>query len=175
MCSDYAGTIAGIRTTARSITMDDINYAAGYTGTINLVTIGDGYAEQHAYPNEDGTGWVSYYAGDDYNTYGPLVEMYSYEFDGATADYLCANFELYLVATKWINEDFNYDDLLTFEVAMIDGLHTNTLAFASCVANGEPWEENYTEECSIRPVVEIDGDILYKDVENLIGGYVTYE
>ena len=175
LCDDYAGTIVGNGTTARSITMDDINYAAGYTETINLVTIGDGYAEYHAYPNEDGTGWISYYAGDDYKTYGPLIEMYSYEFDGAAADYLSANYETYLVATKGVFTDIYSDDFLTYVGATVSGLSFNSLDFAYCPKNSDPWEADSTEECSIRPVVEISGDILYKDVENLIGEYTTYE
>ena len=80
--TDYVGSTGTIGSNSvsvngvRSITLDDINNAVGFTETINSVTISNSNGG-FAYPNAAGTGWIEK-TDEDYSSYQFPKDGYYY-------------------------------------------------------------------------------------------------
>ena len=198
-CKTYVGQTGTLGTKSadikevRSITLDDINNAVGFSETINNVTISNSNGG-FAYPKLDGTGWmVKTDAG--YSSYSFPIGGYhyyndnGYKFGSITNNfnvvditlgrpdnmtYILANNVPYWVASRSV--DFNANSAL-FNVARVEGgvrVHGNYLCLGQATRGYNVTTAPRSITRSLRPCIVLSSETLWSDVESLIGNYTTY-
>ena len=203
-CKTYVGQTGGTLGTkaadikeVRSITLDDINNAVGFSETINNVTISNSNGG-FAYPNSDGTGWVkntdagysswppegteineAYYYYNDNGTY--KINSMTNGFSNATTDlgksdnmkYILANNTAYWVASRSVYVSSNQAYFVVASV--VNGYVGSNNGYYLCDSNASAvYDRGGSYSMSLRPCVVLSSEITWSDVESLIGSSATY-
>ena len=202
-CSNYIGLTGklGEKDTivkeVRSITLEDINNAVGFSETINSVTIGGG-ENDYAYPKNDGNGWVINEEDENYSSWRfPTEEYQYYESDGKhkfgsllnTSSHIEITLEKrnnmkYIISNNqayWVNgRSVCLDDRQEVAYFGTAAVNSNIGKISSCGVffcfsdSNDGYDDDYETDLYIRPVVVLSAEILWNDVKDLIGNYATY-
>ena len=192
-CKTYVGQTGKLGTKdtivkeVRSITLEDINKAVGFSETINPITISNDNGG-YAYPNEDGTGWVLR-SNANYLSYTFPTEAYGYHYDngykmysnsGGTVSvtlgkpdnmkYVLAHNGGYFAASRSVEVRSGKAWYCIAEISQ-----TNVECkcnFLTTNSYGSPDEDGSNNTFTSRPVVVLSAEIPYADAT--IGDYFTY-
>ena len=205
-CSNYSGTIGKNKVAVkdtRSITLDDINNAVGFTlpETFDNFTFGATQDFEHSqvnyfYPDETNKTWINPqtsgttwpHANDAYSYF---TDRRTYKYASAKNDwsyvaltstnlskpdnmvYVLANNSAYWVASRSINV---YSDGADFDVAVVSYGSVGVKSSCLCYSDAsEGYEDVGNRSMALRPCVVLSSEIPYDDVKDDIGDYAEYE
>ena len=179
-CKTYIGETGTLGTKVadiedvRSITMEDIDKAVEYTGTVGTTTI----SSYRGYPNPSGTGWLK--PTDEGYTPFTFANYYSYTMSSdnlnkaSNLTYIFANNTSYWVASRAV-----YDAWYTnFYAGTVSSSYVGTGDYIVCYCGTDEYSNDVEggagAEKGLRPVVVLSSEIQWNEVKDLIGNYVVY-
>ncbi len=207
-CKSYVGEtgILGTKSATvkeiRSITIEDINTAIGFTIPETFDEVVFGVDNNFAYPKKDGSGWIKN-TDSNYLTTNALERTYlnnAYEYYSAAETYkysssksnwyeqtltatnlskpsnmvfVLADLNSYWVASYAVDIDHNFAE---YGVGYVEYGHVcNGYNHGFCQSGDYGnFDRGDEGEMAIRPVVVLSSEIPWEDVEDLIGNYASY-